>query len=277
MIVLTSEQHNEIAAVPELAALAPSSTLAPQNVYEFLCLSAQHNCAKSFLGVLPQAHFNLGAITLLARYNAVEIAKQWSAPCNERDWKNAMRRAAKSGHWDFARYVLTQCDTMDVRKAALSGACMGDQASFLEHMLPHANDPGFCNHLSTLAAQHNAKNCMRVLLPGMTHRVWCSALSVALFQEDAALTNMMLENAPGGEVDPQWATRMALRALLGKCKDPEPLLRFLFQHITADDILLHQGYIPPPIQDVVRTVYQNMLLTSATENATGLIRKPKKI
>lgn len=277
MIVLTSQQHQEIAAVPELAALAPNGVLAGQHVYEFLCLSAQHNRAESFLGVFPQAHFNTGAITLLARYNAVEIAKQWNAPCTERDWKNAMRRAAKSGHVEFADYVLSQCDTTDIRKAALSGACIGNQAVFLEHLLSSATDPGFCNHLPTVAAQHNATDCMRVLLPRMTHRVWCSALSVAVFQEDPTLAHMMLESVPsGGEVDPQWASKIALRALLGKYKDPEPLLRFLFQHITLDDILVHQGYLPPSVHETVRRVHQHIVLTAAT-HTTAPSPKPKKI
>lgn len=277
MFTLSAHHLNEISATPELMNLVDGTTLQNADTDTFLRLCVTHHCVDTFRALLPNTNYVTGPLTLLAGLNAVKMAQcmDISLDCPHK-WIRAARRAAKAGHLDFVKYILTQMDNDEVRKAAANGACIGDHVEIFKMLLPTIQDQSCVNHLPVLAAQHNSVACMSTLLERISARVWTSALSVAVFQESPTLANMMLENVPSDlEVEKEWAIKVAVRGLGGKFQDPQNLLRFLFQHITIDDIRKVRPQLPPDLQEHMVTAHQYVLLSTQTADVQAMVSKRK--
>lgn len=275
MFPLSAHHIEEIAPFPELVELVHGTTLENANADKFLRLCITNNCVNTFLTLLPHTNYVATPLTLLASLNAVDMAQQLdiTTSCSYK-WERAARRAAKAGHIEFVQYILTQIDEPPIREAAINGACMGDRVEVVKMLQPTIDNEGCLNHLPVLAAQHNALSCMKHLLNGMSGRVWASALSVVVFDEDPTLCNMMLQCIPKDlDVTSEWAIKVALRGA-SKLNDPHTLLRFVFEHITLKDITTVRPQLPPTVLQNMMEAYEYVILNKAV-GGEGIFSKRK--
>ena len=136
-------------------------------------------------------------------------------------------------------------------------------------------DESCLRHLPILAAQHNALECMNYLLDEMSGRVWASALSAAVFQQDATMCNMMLDCVPDDlQVTSEWAIKVALRGS-SKLNDPHQLLRFVFEHITLQDITKVRPQLPPTVLQNMIEAHEYVVLSRATSGMDNTVCKRK--
>lgn len=277
MFTLSAHHLEEISTTPELMSLVDGATLQNADTDTFLRLCVVHHCVDTFRALLPNTNYVTGPLTLLAGLNAVKMAQcmDISLDCPHK-WIRAARRAAKAGHLDFVKYILTQMDNDEVRKAAANGACIGDHVEILKILLPTIKDQNCLNHLPVLAAQHNSMACMPILLESVSARVWASTLLAAVFQERPIISDMILENIPSNlEVEKEWAIKVAVRGLSGNLQDPQNLLRFLFQHITIDDVRKVRPQLPPDLQEHMITAHQYVMLSNQTADVQAMVSKRK--
>ena len=276
MFSLTAHHLEEIAPFPELMELVHNGAIDNVDTDKFLRLCVTNRCVQTFLTLLPNANYiSSGPLTLLATLNAVEMAKHLNVSTEDPDpWVRAARRASKAGHGDFVDYILEQISTRKVREAAINGACMGDHIVLFKMLHPTITDEACLRHLPILAAQHNALNCMGHMLGNMSGRVWASALSTVVFQEDATMCNMMLDCAPNDiEVTSEWAIKVALRGA-SKLNDPHKLLRFVFEHITLKEITAVRPQLPPTVLQDMLEAHEYVVLSKAV-NEEGVASKRK--
>lgn len=276
MFSLSDHHLQEISPFPELVTLVNNSTIENSDTDKFLRLCIVNKCVTTFLTLLPNTNYVTGPLTLLAGLNAVEMAKHLniSTECPV-PWVRAASRAAKAGHLEFVEYILGQISTRKVREAALNGACMGDHIGMFKILHPMITDEACLRHLPILAAQHNALECMNYLLDEMSGRVWASALSAAVFQQDATMCNMMLDCVPDDlQVTSEWAIKVALRGS-SKLNDPHQLLRFVFEHITLQDITKVRPQLPPTVLQNMIEAHEYVVLSRATSGMDNTVCKRK--
>lgn len=275
MFSLSAHHIEEISPFPELMELVDGTTLENVDTDKFLRLCIINKCVQTFLTLLPNTNYVAGPLTLLAGLNAVEMAKHLNISTEDPDpWVRAARRAAKAGHVEFVEYILEHISTRKVREAAINGACMGDHIELFQMLHPTIKDEVCLRHLPILAAQHNALNCMSHLLGNMSGRVWASALSAVVFQEDSTMCNMMLDCVPGDiDVTSEWAIKVALRGS-SKLNDSHKLLRFIFEHITLKDITRVRPQLPPTVLQDMLEAHEYVVLSKAV-NEEGVASKRK--
>lgn len=280
MFSLSAHHIEEIAPFPELAELVCDMTLENANTDKFLRLCAVNGCVRTFLTLLPNTNYVTGPLTLLAGLNAVDVAQLLNiSTIDPGPWERAARRAAKSGHLEFVEYIFSRIDSQKIREAAINGACIGDNIEILKMLYPTIEGNSCLNHLPILAAQHNALECMRYMLDGISGRVWTSALAAALTKDDVTLSDMMLDYIPQHiEIETEYAIKLALRGDgKGKVKgkDPQKLLRFVFQFISLEDIKKVRPQLPPVLLQHMIDAHQYVVLTAAISGIPNVVSKRK--
>lgn len=270
MFYLTAHHFDEISAVPELLALAPDGVVPDTHMKEFVQLCVEKCCAQTFLHVCKE-----GRLSVLARFNGVALAQQLDfSHEHPKVWKRAARHAGEAGNSAFIEYIFTQCNTDEIRKSVLTGACMGDQVAVIKQFASLVEDPGFSFHLPPLAAQLNAVECLRGLMKNMSPKTWMSTMAVAALTDSLELINLLLDHAPLDQSPSQhWCEKVALR-VVGAPGD-QRVLEWIFQHTTAQNIIASYPRISAHNQERLTSLHQHFVLTAATAGVKGAQPKRK--
>jgi len=270
MFYLTAHHFDEISAVPELLALAPDGVVPDTHMKEFVQLCVEKCCAQTFLHVCKE-----GRLSVLARFNGVALAQQLDfSHEHPKVWKRAARHAGEAGNSAFIEYIFTQCNTDEIRKSVLTGACMGDQVAVIERFASLVEDPTFPCHLPPLAAQLNAVECLRGLMKNMSPKTWMSTMAVAALTDSLELINLLLDHAPLDQSPSQhWCEKVALR-VVGAPGD-QRVLEWIFQHTTAQNIIASYPRISAHNQERLTSLHQHFVLTAATAGVKGAQPKRK--
>lgn len=272
MVTLSPNHLQEIAPFSELIELVRNNSVENENIENFARLCVINNCAQSFTELLPHTSYAQSPLTILACFNAVEIAQKLhvSTRCSHK-WARAARRAAKAGHMEFVQYIRTRIDSQKIRKAAVSGACMGDHVEIVKTLLPTIEEPLCRNQLPHVAAAHDAFKCMSYLLDGMNGPTWMEVFTLASVNNNCALLKLMLDGVPSDiEVPSEWAIKVALRN-----HQNHKVLCFVFEHITLEDITRFRPNVHPHIRDNLLNAYQHTLLSAATSDVQNTSSKRK--
>lgn len=226
MFKLSAQHREEIAGIPQLMELVDNSVVPDAHMKPFVQLCVDHCCAQTFLEICKA-----GPLNVLAQHNGVKLAKKLDFSKEHRKaWKRAARHAGCEGHGEFAQYILTQCDSDEIRKSVITGACMGDKVELVKRFAPTIEDPDFASHLPPLAAQLKAVECMRYLIQGVSSKTWMSTMAVASLTEENHLIEVVMDHAPAGLAPPKyWCEKVAIR-VVGTPSD-QRVLNLIFQHI----------------------------------------------
>lgn len=270
MFYLTAQHLDEISETPKLVALTDGSIVPECNMKEFVQLCVEHRCVQTFMWVGKD-----GPLNVLARHNGVELAQHFDfSQEHPKAWKRAARHAGFEGHAEFAQYILTHCNTDEIRKSVITGACMGDQDNLLKRFAPTIEDPGFASHLPPLAAQLNAVECMRYLVKGISPKTWMSTMAVASLTDAPHLIDILMDHTPVGLNPPKfWCEKVAIR-VVGNPSD-QRVLNVIFQHTTDQEIIASAPRMPMEKQDRLTSVYQHSMLTNHTSGSTAFSYKRK--
>ena len=270
MFYLTAQHLEEISAVPKLLALTESGVVPECNMKEFVRLCVDNCCVQTFGWVGKD-----GPLNVLARHNGVGLAKLLDfSKGHPKAWKRAALHAGFEGHAEFAQYILTQCNTDEIRKSVITGACMGDQVDLVKSFAPTIEDPGFASHLPPLAAQLNAVECMRYLVKGISSKTWMSTMAVASLTDAPDLIDILMDHTPIGLTPSQyWCEKVAIR-VVGTPID-QRVLNVIFQHTTDHEIIASAPRMPREKQDRLTSVYQHSVLTNHTSASTVFPSKRK--
>lgn len=232
MFMLTDQHLQEISNISPLMVLVDGTTVHDSNMKQFVRLCVKHCCALTFLSVCRE-----GPLNVLAQHNGVALAKllDFSAE-HPKAWKRAARHAGVEGHMEFAEYILSHCNTDEIRKSVVTGACMGDKVALVERFAPTVEDPGFASHLPPLAAQLNAVECMRYLVQGISPKTWMSTMACAAVDGHPPLIDVVMEHVPADFVPPQqWCHRVAAR-VVGTPGD-QRVFDWMFAYTSASDVV----------------------------------------
>ena len=268
MFKLSAQHLEEIAGIPQLMELVDNGVVPDAHMKPFVQLCVDHCCAQTFLEICKA-----GPLNVLAQHNGVKLAQQLDFSKEHRKaWKRAARHAGVEGHLEFAQYILTQCDSDEIRKSVITGACMGDKVDLVKRFAPTIEDPDFASHLPPLAAQLNAVECMRYLV--MSAKTWMSAMAVAAVDGHPHLIDVLMDHVPVDCVPPRhWCQKVATR-VVGTPGD-QRLLGWIFHHITDQEIIKFYPRMPLEKQEILTSAYQRVVLASAIDDVARATHKRK--
>lgn len=260
MFKLSFSHLQEIADIPQLVELVDNGVVSEGHMKPFVQLCVDHCCAQTFMWVCKE-----GPLNVLARCNGVKLAQQLDFSKEHRKvWKRAARHAGVEGHLEFAQYILTQCDSDEIRKSVITGACMGDKVDLVERFAPTIEDQGFASHLPPLAAQLNAVECMRSLVEGVSSKTWMSTMAVAAVDGHTQLIDVLMDHVPVDCVPPNpWCQKVATR-VVGTPGD-QRVLEWIFQYTTDQDIIKFYPRMPMEKQEILTSAYQRVVLATAID------------
>jgi len=270
MFILTDQHLQEISNIAPLMVLVNGNTVPDGNMKQFVRLCVDHCCAQTFLHICKA-----GPLNVLAQHNGVALAELLDFSTEHpKAWKRAARHAGMEGHEEFAEYILSQCNTDEIRKSVVTGACMGDKVALVERFAPTIEDSGFASHLPPLAAQLNAVECLRSLVKGISSKTWMSTMAVAALTDSLALINLLLDHAPLALAPPQhWCEKVALRVV--GAQGDQRVLEWVFQHTTAQNIIASYPRISLAKQERLISTHQHFVLTVANAGVEGAQPKRK--
>lgn len=273
MFILTDQHLQEISKISPLMTLVNGNIVSDGNMKQFVRLCVDHCCAQTFLHICKA-----GPLNVLAQHNGVALAKILDFSTEHpKAWKRAARHAGTEGHEEFAEYILGQCDSDEIRKSVVTGACMGDKVALVERFAPAIEDPGFASHLPPLAAQLNAVECLRFLVKGISSKNWMSAMMCAAVEGHQPLIDVLMDNIPV-DVIPQehWCHRVAAR-VVGTPGD-QRILHWLFHYTTAYDVIHSFSRLSQDHQERLHAAYathQSCVLNAAVDGTDGAPRQRK--
>lgn len=271
MLSLSTSHVSEISPVPELVALVDNACIPRNKIDQFTQLCALHNCVEGFLHALPHSSFSQNTLTFLARLDRWDLVQHLNvAEFSSDDWKRAIRRAGRAGHMRFVENILSVCEEREALvRTAVVGASMNDQIAIVQRFLSSIDDQDFLGHVAVTAAQHGSLNCAQYCLTHITPKQWLSALSstITTHQSHIAVANMLLDNTPQDyPITHEWAVKFTKRLAHSSIDSSARVWRFILPHMPWNDVQKIVAYWPNDKKQILRNIYQNVVLTDIVEN-----------